>query len=144
MFRPKKDDKEPVRPTGGLGGLGHVSRKNPTPRPAPRELIKGTSAQSEEERQFINSPYSAVNNSEPNFQTPTMDRPQAQNFSPQIAQNNPSPLGTSHAPSSKKKLFTPKNIAIVSALAGISYMGFAYTRNRSVDEFEADMTEDDE
>lgn len=137
MYKPSKDDI--VRPTGGLGGLGHVDRKNPTPRPAPRELINGVG--NTPPINLSNSPYAQENNSPPNFQTPIMNRAPAPPV-PQLGDTgnlNPvsKPMGNTRAFPWKRALF-------ISVLGAISYGGYAYTRNRSLEEFEADEAGDDD
>jgi len=144
MFRPSKDQ-DIVRPTGGLGGLAHVDRKNPTPRPAPRDLINGVAPTMQ--KPISNSPYADANNSAPNFQTATMNRPPAVNLGSQVAQINPSPepLGNNAlANNSKNKSFPWRKVLMVSAIAGIGFAGYKYTHNQSVDDFEADLEGDDD
>lgn len=134
MYRPMKDD--PVRPKGGLGGLSHVDRKNPTPRPAPRELINGVG--NKPPITISNSPYAKANNSPPNFQTPMMDRPPA----PPVP-----PLGETHAVSKQMGntgSFPWKRALFISTLGAIAFGGYTYTRNRSLEQFEADVAEDDD
>lgn len=135
MYRPSKD--EIVRPKGGLGGLGHVDRKNPTPRPAPRELINGVG--NKPPINLSNSPYAQENNSPPNFQTPTLNRAPASPV-PQLGETvNVAPVGSM----GNTRAFPWKRALFISVLGAISYGGYAYTRNRSLEEFEADEAEDD-
>ena len=144
MFIPQKDDK--VRPTGGLGGLSHVDRKSPAPRPAPRDLVNGVGTPRPNPlNPRMNSPYADTNNTAPNFQTPTMQRPMAPNPQQDIQQ-----LGAieTRRPTPSKKLgatplFTMKNLGLFTILTAISAGGYYYTRNRSVEEYEADLAEDD-
>jgi len=137
MYRPSKDDI--VRPKGGLGGLGHVDRKNPTPRPAPRELINGVG--NKPPLNLSNSPYANENNSPLNFQTPMMNRVPA----PPVPQ-----LGETYQPMKEgpslgmARSFPWRRALFISVLGAISYGGYAYTRNRSLEDFEADMAEDDD
>lgn len=133
--KPAKDDI--VRPTGGLGGLGHVDRKNPAPRPAPRELINGV--RNKPPINLSNSPYANTNNSPPNFQTPMMERSPA----PQIPQN----MGATHdlaATGAITGRFPWKKALFVATLGGLAFGGYTYTRNRSLEEFEADVLGDDD
>ena len=134
MYRPSKDDI--VRPKGGLGGLSHVDRKNPTPRPAPRELINGVG--NKPPINLSNSPYAQENNSPPNFQTPMMNRAPAPPV-PQLGETG----NLAANDTSNTRAFPWKRALFISVLGAISYGGYAYTRNRSLEEFEADEAEDD-
>lgn len=138
MYRPSKDDI--VRPKGGLGGLGHVDRKNPTPRPAPRELINGVG--NKPPINLSNSPYAHENNSPPNFQTPIMNRAPAPPV-PQLGETQPN-FTPSRKMGNTNRAFPWKRALFISVLGAISYGGYAYTRNRSLEDFEADMAEDDD
>jgi hypothetical protein len=140
MFIPQKDDK--VRPTGGLGGLGHVDRKSPAPRPAPRDLVNGVGTPRPNPlNPRMNSPYADENNTAPNFQTPTMQRPIAPTPTQELQQLGSAPLAVTKAPT---KLFTMKNLGLFTVLTAISAGGYYYTRSRSVEEYEADLAEDDD
>ena len=137
MYRPSKDDI--VRPKGGLGGLSHVDRKNPTPRPAPRELINGVG--NKPPISISNSPYATTNNSPPNFQTPIMNRPPAPPV-PQLGETGDfAPVAKNMGNTGR---FPWKRALFISTLGAIAFGGYTYTRNRSLEEFEADMAEDDD
>ena len=140
MYKTKDDEK--VRPTGGLGGLSHVDKKNPAPRPAPREPLSGNNGPKLNPR--MNSPYAEENNTAPNFQTPTMQRPPTPNIGPMMQAAAPSTAISQPLGSTKSKLFTGRNIVKFGVLSGIATAGFLYYRNRSVEEFAADIMEDDE
>ena len=138
------DDKKQVGPTGGLGGLSHVDKKNPAPRPAPRELLNGSgpppSARTPPSINLSNSPYANENNSPPNFQTPTFGKMPAPNPAPEITKLASAPLGKTNG----KKLFTWKNALYLGALTTTVFVGYKYTNRQSVKDYKAELMEDDD
>ena len=140
MFRPSKDQEKPAQPTGGLGGLGHVDRKIPTPRPAPRELLNGSKPP-----EINTSPYAQTNNTSPNFQTPTMQRPPATNIAAQVP-TNLGGYGNEHIAASRKSWMPKPSMKQAFWLIGISTAvigGFMYTRDKDPDELFADEAMED-
>lgn len=137
------DDKKHVGPTGGLGGLGHVDKKNPAPRPAPRELLNGSgpppSARTPPSKNLSNSPYANENNSPPNFQTPTFERMPAANPAPEISKLA-APLGNTKG----TKLFSWKNALYLGGLMTTTYVAYKYTHRQSAEDYEAELMEDDD
>jgi hypothetical protein len=121
MPRPNSDN-EPVRPTAGLGGLSHVSRKDPMPRPAPAELLNGTSTP---------PPWGAPS-PVGNFSfTPA---PAPPTFAPAPVQNQQTNLGQT----TEKKKRSAKPLFWAGMLGMTAYAGYMFTRRRSVDEYISD------